>query len=338
MLVTTDSRGEFMLAALVPGKYRVQVESKGLGKYGRVLTLEVNQEIRVDIELQVYAGDTVEVTAAPALVRQDSSALGGVIENRLIVGLPLDGRNFYELSLLLPGVAPPAQGSAGSVRGAFTVNVNGAREDSNNFLLDGAYNGDPKLNGVSVTSPVDAIREFEVAASTYDTSFGRNAGGQINVVTRSGGNQVHGTLYEFFSNGAMGASNFFAPAGQPAPKYQRNQFGGVIGGPIKKNRTFFFADYEGTRLSAGETLVTNVPTALERVGNFSQSATPAIDPTTGGLLQGGDFAELLSEPDRRGDCGALSSAESQCGGRELRVVALAVRQSESLRCSHRPHA
>jgi hypothetical protein len=284
--VTTDSRGEFTVAGLLPGKYRVEASAKGFQKYQQVMTLEVDQEIRVDIGMAVAGGDTVEVVGEPALVRQDSSALGGVIENRMIVGLPLDGRNFYELSLLLPGVAPPAQGSAGSVRGAFTVNVNGAREDSDNFLLDGAYNGDPKLNGVSVTSPVDAIREFEVATSTYDSSFGRNAGGQINVVTRSGGNQVHGTLYEFFRNGAMGATNFFAPAGQPAPKYQRNQFGGVLGGPIKKDRTFVFADYEGTRLAAGEPLVTNVPTALERVGNFTQSLTPAIDPTTGGLLQG----------------------------------------------------
>src|ERR1019366_3566038 len=258
----------------------------GFSRYGSILTLEVDQDIRLEIVLQVGA-DSVDVTAAPALLRQDSSALGGVIENRLIVGLPLDGRNFYELSLLLPGVVPPAQGSAGSVRGAFTINVNGAREDSNDFLLDGAYNGDPKLNGIGVTSPVDAIREFEVATSTYDTSFGRNAGGQINVVTRSGGNQLHGTVYEFFRNGAMDDKNYFAPSDQPAPKYQRNQFGGVLGGPIKKNRTFFFMDYEGTRLAAGETLVTNVPTALEPVGNFSKSAGPAIDPTTAAPIPGG---------------------------------------------------
>jgi hypothetical protein len=294
--VTTNSHGEFTVAGLLPGKYRVDAEVKGFSKYGRIVTLEVDQEIRIDIELQAPGRESVEVTAAPALIRADSSALGGVIENRMIVGLPLDGRNFYELSLLLPGVAPSAQGSAGSVRGAFTVNVNGAREDSNNFLLDGAYNGDPKLNGVSVTSPVDAIREFEVATSTYDTSFGRNGGGQVNVVTRSGGNQVHGTMYEFFRNGAMGATNFFAPSGQPPPTYQRNQFGATLGGPIKKDRTFFFADYEGTRLSAGETLVTNVPTAMERAGNFSQSAVPAIDPTTGNPIPGGALPSYYLNP------------------------------------------
>jgi hypothetical protein len=295
---TTDSRGEFTIAGLLPGRYQVEAEAKGFYKFVQHLILEVDQQPRVEIVMTVGNADLsgVNVTAEPVPIRQDSSALGGVIENRLIVGLPLDGRNFYELSLLLPGVDPPAQGSAGSVRGAFTINVNGMREDSNNFLLDGAYNGDPKLNGVSVTPQVDAIREFELATSTYDTSFGRNAGGQVNVVTRSGSNQVHGTAYEFFRNGAMGASNFFAPAGQPAPAYQRNQFGGVLGGPIKKNRTFFFVDYQGTRLSAGEPLVTNVPTALERVGNFSQSLTPAIDPTTGNPIPGGIVPSYYLNP------------------------------------------
>ncbi|HTB13579.1 MAG TPA: carboxypeptidase regulatory-like domain-containing protein [Bryobacteraceae bacterium] len=293
---TTDSHGGFTVAGLLPGRYRVEADGKGFRKYGRILTLEVDQEIRLDVELQAGSGDFVNVTAEPVLIREDSSALGGVIENRLIVGLPLDGRNFYELSLLLPGVDPPAQGSAGSVRGAFTINVNGMREDSNNFLLDGAYNGDPKLNGVSVTPQVDAIREFELATSTYDTSFGRNAGGQVNVVTRSGSNQVHGTAFEFFRNAAMDGTNFFAAAGQPAPAYQRNQFGGTLGGPIKKNRTFFFVDYQGTRLAAGEPLVTNVPTALERVGNFSQSLTPAIDPTTGSPLPGGILPSYYLNP------------------------------------------
>ena len=294
--VSADSRGSYAVAAVEPGHYRVEAEAQGFKKFGGSLSVDVDQDFRFDIQLAPGGADTVDVSASPELVRQDSSALGGVIENRLIVGLPLDGRNFYELSLLLPGVAPPAQGSAGSVRGAFTVNVNGAREDGNNFLLDGAYNGDPKLNGVSVTSPLDAILEFEVATSTYDTSFGRNAGGQVNVVTRSGSNQVHGTVYEFFRNGAMDGTNFFAPSGQPAPAYQRNQFGATLGGPIKKNRTFFFADYEGTRLAAGEPLVTNVPTALERAGNFSQSLVPAIDPLSGQPIPGGIVPNYYFNP------------------------------------------
>ena len=160
--------------------------------------------------------ETVEVAAAREPLRAQSSALGGLIDNRQITGLPLDGRDFFELGLLLAGIVPPAPGSAGSVRGAFAVNINGAREDSNNFTLDGIFNGDPKLNGPAVTPPVDAVREFEVASGAYDASFGRNSGGQFNVVLQSGGNQFHGTAYEFLRNRVTDARNFFAPAGSQA--------------------------------------------------------------------------------------------------------------------------
>ncbi len=295
----TDQRGRFTIATLPPGPYRLEAERSGYLKYTQDLQLEVDQEIRVDVQMlmaNARTPDTV-VTATQSPLRTESSTMGGVIDERQITGLPLDGRNFYQLSLLLPGAVPAAQGSAGSVRGDFAIHVNGAREDSNNFLLDGAYNGDPKLNGVALTSPVDAIREFEVATSTYDATFGRNAGGQINVVTRSGGNSVHGTVYEFFRNGALDERNYFAPANEPAPKYQRNQFGGVLGGPIRKNRTFFFLDYEGTRLSAGQTLVTNVPTALERAGDFSKSpGLVAIDPTTGSPIPGNQIPSFFQNP------------------------------------------
>jgi hypothetical protein len=294
--VVTDARGEFTVPMLDAGPYLLTVESTGLQKYSQRLGLEVDQEIRVDVRLATTAAENIQVTGAPELLRSETSAMGGVIDNRQIVGLPLDGRNFYELSLLLPGVVPAAPGSAGSVRGAFAINVNGAREDGNNFLLDGAYNGDPKLNGVGVTPPVDAIREFEVATSTYDTSFGRNAGGQISAVLRSGGNQVHGTAYEFFRNAALDGKNFFVPSDQPTPKYQRNQFGASVGGPLVKNRTFFFADYEGTRLAAGQTLVTDVPTAAERRGDFSQSPLIAVDPTTGYPIPGNMLPSYFLDP------------------------------------------
>jgi hypothetical protein len=292
----TDAHGEFTAATLPPGAYRMELEAAGFVKYAQTLSLEVNQDIRVNIQMAQSSTGTVQVTAEPVLLRTETSEVGGVIDSRQILGLPLDGRNFYELSLLLPGVVPAASGSAGSVRGAFSINVNGAREDANNFLLDGAYNGDPKLNGLGVTSPVDAIREFEVATSTYDTSFGRNAGGQISVVTRSGGNQFHGALYEFIRPGALEADNFFAPRDQPAPDYSRNQAGAVIGGPLVKNRTFFFADFENTNLTAGQTLITSVPTALERAGNFNGSGLTAIDPTTGQPIQGNALPSFFIDP------------------------------------------
>ncbi len=176
------------------------------------------------------------------------------------------------------------------MRGDFAFSVNGAREDSNNFLLDGVYNVDPKLNTFAVRPPVDAIREFEIASSTYDAAFGRNPGAQVNVVLKSGTNDFHGALYEFHRNAKFDARNFFAPADQPAPKYIRNQFGFALGGPIQKDQTFFFADYEGTRAREGITRVTNVPTLAERNGNFSQSlfGVPVIPgtniPFPGGTL------------------------------------------------------
>ena len=215
-------------------------------------------------------------------MKKDSPAIGTVIENRQITQLPLDGRNFLELSLLVPGAVPAAPGSAGSVRGDFALNVNGQREDSNNFLLDGVYNVDPKLNTFGVKPPVDAIREFEMLTSTYDASFGRNAGAQVNVVLKSGSNAYHGTAYEFFRNAVLDARNFFAPADQKDPRYQRNQFGFSFGGPLIKNKTFFFADYEGTRVREGITRVTNVPTLAERAGDFSQSLfRPPVIPGLG---------------------------------------------------------
>jgi outer membrane receptor protein involved in Fe transport len=277
----TDTLGGFTISNLPPGEYRVEAEHEGYRRYVREVTLRLNHEIQIEIPLiPGQRTDTIEVTAPVGLLRTESAALGGLIENRQITGLPLDGRNFFELSLLLPGVAPPAQGSAGSVRGDFAVSVNGAREDSNNFLLDGVFNGDPQLNGIGVTPPVDAVREFEIVTGSYDASFGRNAGGQVNVVLKSGTNQFHGAVYEFFRNRRLDARNFFAPPTEKSPQYQRNQFGASVGGPLVRNRTFFFGDYEGRRLREGVTLITNVPTELERVGDFSRGNLLAIDPST----------------------------------------------------------
>jgi hypothetical protein len=292
---TTDAHGNFAIPMLDPGRYKLTAEHAPFKTFSEVLTLEVDQELLLDVPLP-QAADTVQVTSAPELVRAESSTMGGVMDSQMILGLPLDGRNFYELSLLFPGAVPPAEGSAGSVRNAFAINVDGARETSNNFLLDGAYNGDPELNGVSIISPLDAIREFEVAASTYDASFGRNAGAQINVVTRSGGNQFHGTAYEFWRGSSLAARNYFAPSDQPAPDYERNQFGANVGGPVVRNRSFFFADYEGLRLKSGQTLVTNVPTLAERQGNFTGTGLTAIDPLSGSPLPGNTLPGYYQDP------------------------------------------
>src|SRR5271157_147628 len=293
----SDASGEFTIASVPPGEYRLEAESPGFRKDARTLRIQVGDQIRADLRLEATGGCiTIIEPEPPPMVRADSPAMGGVIGKWAIRGLPLDGRNFYQLSQLLPGVLPPAEGSAGSVRGAFSISVNGAREDANNFLLDGAYNGDPKLNGVGLTPPLDAVRQFEAATSTYDAAFGRNASGQISVVMDSGTNRFHGSAYEFFRNGALDANNFLAPSDRPAPAYRRNQFGGTLGGPLIKSHTFFFADYEGMRMAAGQTLVSNVPTLAERSGDFSQSSLLAVDPTTGQPIPGGRLPQYYLNP------------------------------------------
>lgn len=277
----SDANGVFRITQLPPGPCRLEVQKTAFGSYAQNLDVLTDQKVRLDVKLPAGGrAERVDVSAPVAPLRSESGAISTVIENRQVTGLPLDGRNFYELSLLLPGVVPAAQGSAGSVRGDFAIHINGGREDSNYFVLDGVYNNDPKLNGVGTDTPVDAIREFEVLTSSYDASFGRNGGGQINVVTRSGGNQWHGTAYEFFRNSVLDGRNFFAPTDQPDPKNNRNQFGVSLGGPIRKDRSFLFADYEGRRVREGITQVSNVPTQLERAGNFSQSFAKPVNPLT----------------------------------------------------------
>ena len=294
---TTNDKGEYGVSSLPSGVYRVEVEMASFRRHDERIEILVNQDQRLDVTLGVSGPETTIDSTDEAQLKKDSPSLGSVIENRQVTGLPLDGRNFYELSLLVPGAVPPAQGSAGSVRGDFAFSVNGAREDANNFLLDGVYNVDPKLNTFGVRPSVDAIREFEMLTSTYDASFGRNPGAQVNVILKSGSNDFHGSLFEFHRNAALDARNFFAPASEPKPKYIRNQFGGAVGGPISRDRTFFFADYEGTRSREGITRVTNVPTALERAGNFSQSLFGVpTNPFTGQPFDNGVVPDFFINP------------------------------------------
>jgi hypothetical protein len=318
----TDERGEFAFTALPPGKYTIEIESAGFQKAGTAFELQLNQAYRLELGLMVgIVMDHVPVRASSEMLRVESPALGTVLENRKITNLPLDGRNFFELTLLTPGTAPAAQGTAGSVRGDFALNVNGGREDANLFILDGAYNGDPKLNGVGVKPPVDAIREFEVLTSNYDASFGRNAGGQINVVTKSGSNEWHGTAYWFLRNAALDARNHFAPRNAPDPKYQRNQFGASLGGPLRREKAFFFADYEGTIRREGITRLANVPTLAERSGDFTSSALPIPNipgfgptPIIPSFFQhpvGAAIAALYPQPNRAGAGANFASSPTE---------------------------
>ena len=297
---TTDGQGHFTFPELPAGQYSIEARRAGFTLYRHRAEVAVAQELWLRPELTVSTTETI-TTGGPdstvPLLERNSGALATLIDQDLVSNLPLDGRNFLELALLTPGTAPAPQGSASSVRGDFAFSAQGGREDFNSFLLDGVYNIDPKLNTPAVRPPVDGIREFEVATADYDASFGRNAAGQVNVITRSGSNAFSGSAYEFFRNDALAARNHFVPEGEAEPEYRRHQFGGTIGGPIAKNRTFFFADYERTLLREGVTRVTSVPTAQERAGNFSQSAfPPPINPITGQPFPGGQVPSVIISP------------------------------------------
>lgn len=295
----SDESGRFAIAALPTGGYTFQAERTGFSVFRQRVQVAVGSDVWIQARLAVSATTVVTAGAGETQVPliERTPAMTTLVSDQQVRDLPLDGRNFLELALLAPGTAPAPQGSASSVRGDFALTVNGAREDFNNYILDGAYNVDPKLGTPAVRPPVDAIEEFEVSTANYDASFGRNGGGQINVLTRSGANRTAGTAYEFLRNGSLDARNHFAPEGEPAPDYSRHQFGGSLGGPVVRNRTFFFSDYEGTRLREGITRVTNVPTAAERAGDFSQSVFAApVDPRSRQPLPGGRVPPFFIHP------------------------------------------
>ena len=299
---STGETGAFAIAELAPGTWVVEITAPGHKTHAQRVTLEVNQERRLDAQLEVGAlTDRVEVSAPLADIRRDSPAVGTVVENRQILDMPLDGRNFLELTLLAPGAVPAAPGSAGSVRGDFSFSVNGGREDFNSFLLDGADNVDPKLNTTGVRPSVDAIQEFEVLTSTPEASHGRQAASQVSVVLKSGTNRFLGTAYAFMRNGALDATNHFAPRNEPDPEYQRAQSGFSLGGPILRDRTFFFADYEVTRADEGITRITTVPTDAAR------NAIPAFLTHPVGRA----IAALYPSPNRSGTFGNYVASPTQ---------------------------
>ena len=278
----TNARGSYTLPGLKPGPYQVTVEKQGFQKAVRSgITLQVNQVARIDVALQLGSLESVvEVTAATSLLETETSSRGSVIDQKKIVELPLNGRDYNQLALLSPGVlaGTPRLASIG-FKGA--LNVNGNRVFMNAFLLDGvdntSYSNSFRGDNVQVVQPsVEALQEFKIQTNAYGAEFGRSAGAVINATIRSGTNEFKGTVYEFLRNDAFDATNFFAKlAGQEKPLRRRNQFGVAFGGPIVKDRTFFFADYEGLREREGIVRFSTVPTAAQKQGIFS---TPVFDP------------------------------------------------------------
>jgi hypothetical protein len=284
----TDHHGRFTLAEMPPGVYRLTIAQPGYGRYIARTELAMNQDSWLDITLQ--AGNAIQASdAAPPFhpSDHDTAALHTFITDRDLNEWPIDGGNFLELALLSPDTAPAPQGSPTSRHGRFAMNAVGARDDFNNFVLDGVYNLDPSSNTPVVRPSSEAIRQFQVFTSSYDASFGHSAAAQVSAVTKSGTNAFAGGLYGFVRGTALGGRNHFAPQDGPAPEYSRSQGGGTVGGPLVKDRAFFFVDYEHTHLREGVTRVTNVPTVAERNGDFSQSLfNKPVDYTTGQRFPG----------------------------------------------------
>ena len=277
VVVTSDEQGHYAADLLRIGTYSVTVEKPGFQRAVQSsVEVGVNQTARVDIALSVgSATESVQVTAAPPLLQTEASSLGTIETERRISELPLNGRNFIQLAYLGPGANGGQTGTnvSGGVfeneRANEAVSVNGLRVSNNNFLLNGVDNNEFGLGGVIVLPPPDAIQEFRTEENSMSAEFGRG-GAAVNVVLKSGTNQIHGGAYEFIRNDKLDAVNYFNQGQQP---FKRNQFGAFLGGPIKKNRTFIFGDYEGSRLRESNPFISTVPTDAERAGDFSDRLT-----------------------------------------------------------------
>ena len=283
----SNELGNYATPLLQPAEYEVIVELAGFSTSVRSgIDLQVDERARVDVELQT--GEVrffVTVVADAPMTEAGSSTLGATVNEHKVIELPLNGRNFFQLTHLVPGAAPAADGSQANPQGGAVV-VNGMRDQSNNFLLDGVDNNDQTINQVVVPPPVDAIREFKVQSGVYPGEFGSRAGAQLNVVSKSGTNQFHLTLYEFHRNAVFDAKNFFDPPNRKIPKFIRNQFGVSAGGPIIRDRTFFFANFEGLRERKAITRLATVPPAEFVQGDFSSLPFPIVHPLTREPLPG----------------------------------------------------
>ncbi len=292
----TSSAGTYEFSGLNPGQYELAVRAQGFNPEVRELTLEVNEALRMDLQLTVgQLAQHVEVVGSTQMLRTTDASLGEVVEPTMTGQLPLNGRHMLELAQLAPSVHSGSGAQTGSTNPLYwrpqqnsALSVGGARPNANFFILDGSIDTDPTFNTLSFSPSPDAVQEFKVQTGSYSAEFGGAGGAQINIVTKSGGNTLHGDIYEFIRNSALDARSLNDPS--QIPHLSQNQFGASLGGPIRTNKTFFFMNYEGFRLSNGVSQVETVPTMLERMGDFSQSGrliynpsashpNPSFDPT-----------------------------------------------------------
>ena len=270
----SDERGEYHVLGLPSGSYTLTVEQAGFRLYRQAgIGLRLAGRTVLDVTLEIgQPTQAVEVTAAAALLQTASGEVSLNVEEKKITTLPLDGRNFIPLVTLSPGVALP--------NGQLLPRINGSRPRTNEYLYDGISVLQPEPGQVVYYPIVDGMAEFKLNVNAYSPEYGRSNGGTVMVIGKSGGNDFHGSLFEFFRNEALNARNVFAQPG-PKPEFRRNQYGLTVGGPVQKNQTFFFADWQGTRVRTGITRFSVVPALAQRQGVFAQSIfDPATSPRT----------------------------------------------------------
>jgi hypothetical protein len=299
----TGANGEYLFIEVPVGSYEIDVNQQGFKKYARKgVGLDLNQVISVDVTLQLgTSAETIEVTGQPPVVDTSSTQLGAVVNERSSTQLPLNQRDVYQLLQLQPGVQSQLGNDLffGSDK-AGVVTVNGGRGRSNNYTVNGGDGNDLFVNGPAIEPSPDSVEEFRVITNSFDAEYGRNSCAVVNVVTKSGTNSFHGSFYEFFRNDVLNAHAFtFTPA--PKPGFKQNQFGGTFGGPIKKDKSFFFGSYEGRRIVKGvDSQPVTVPTAAQVGGDFSAGSTFA------GTLGDSTVANVLNN--RPGCASAVAAA------------------------------
>lgn len=292
--VTTGESGTYTLPALPVGQYEIVASATGFETV--VISdavVQIDQQSRHDIDLSVgQVATRINVTAGIQFLQTDKSSVGSVLDGERISLYPVNSRKFESLVQLFPGAVTAAEGSEIGTRGGF--NVAGVDENSNSFFTDGFDNMDPILRNLSYRPILDTIEEFSVEQNSYNAEFGRNAGAVVNVTTKSGTNAFHGTLWEYFRNDNLDARNVFAR--NTKPDLIRNQFGATVGGPIIPDKTFFFVGWESLREKRGVVKRAFVPTLLQRMGDFSESSTPILNPFTGMPFDGNMIPENLLSP------------------------------------------
>ncbi len=254
--VVTDSAGQYLAASLPPGLYRIEARLQGFKPQANDAELGVARTVVINFQLSVgNVSEDVTVAASHPTIDTTTISVGQVINQRTVQEIPLNGRHFVDLGLLVPGsVTPPQNGFLTAPlrgQGSFAFNTAGNREDTVNFMVNGVNLNDMVQNQITFQPSINTVSEFKVDNSTFSAEYGRNSGAIVNILTRSGTNDFHGEAFEFFRNDQLDARNFFNRPPATQSPFQRNQFGGSVGGPILRNRTFFFGSYEGLRQRQG---------------------------------------------------------------------------------------